>query len=209
MKTIILLLIICISLFTLPAKAQLGDSSIPVRLKSFDAVKTGNSNKLNWAVVCFLEYANFEVQRSSDGVNYITINSFQADRLRCLQPFDYEDRNVGGKVYYRIKVGDLDGRFYTSKITVVIGKARGFEIASMIPTLVGSNATATISSAANDKAEIRINTLVGVAMYKKSLALVKGNNTIPLALSALPSGNYVLSLVNTEGQLKTIRFIKL
>ena len=209
MKTKLIVLLVCISSFSISVKAQSGDSSIPVRLKSFDAVRADNANKLNWIVTCFLEYANFEIQRSSDGIHYNPINSFQADRLRCRQPFNYEDRGVNGKVFYRIRVGDLDGRFYTSKITVVIGKLKGYEIASMVPTLVSSNATITISSADYDKVNLRVTNLQGITMYRKSLSLVKGNNNIRIDLSALPKGNYVLSSVNSEEQLKTIRFVKL
>ena len=72
--------------------------------------------------MCFLLYAKFEVQRSIDGRNYTTINTFEADQLRCKQPFNFIDRNVSGTLFYRIKVGDLDGRFSASKIVAVTGK---------------------------------------------------------------------------------------
>ncbi|MEP6617243.1 MAG: hypothetical protein ABJA57_11715, partial [Ginsengibacter sp.] len=129
------LLLYTLTLLVFSIDAQTFSDSIPVRLKSFEASRTNNSNKLYWAVACFLDYAKFDIQRSGDGINFTTINSFEADKLRCRQPFTYEDRTANGKVFYRLKVGDLDGRDYVSKITVLISKTKGFDIASLTPTL--------------------------------------------------------------------------
>ena len=96
------------------AQIIFGDS-IPVRLSYLDGNRNGNSNQLNWAVSCFLDYANFEIQSSANGLNYYTIHTFQADQTRCRQPFNYSDPQPSGKFYYRIRVGDLNGKFYSSK----------------------------------------------------------------------------------------------
>ncbi|MEO6582903.1 MAG: T9SS type A sorting domain-containing protein [Ferruginibacter sp.] len=202
------LLLFAISALAFSANAQTYTDSIPVRLKSFEASRTTNSNRLDWAVVCFLNYAKFNIQRSNDGLDFININSFQADQLRCRQPFTYEDRTANGKVFYRIKVGDLDGREYISKITVLIGKEKGFDIASLTPTLITSGAILTITSASNDAAIVAITNLQGSSVMKKTLNLVRGNNDISLDLSAVSAGNYILTSVNSEGELKTIRFVK-
>ena len=206
MKKYLLLFITWLWVYSI--NAQNTSETVLVRLKSFEAAKTTNSNKLDWAVACFLNFARFEVQRSNDGINYSTINVFEADQLRCRQPFTYEDKTANGKVFYRIKVGDLDGRVYTSKTTVVIGKLKGFEIASMVPTLVSSNTTVTISSATTDKAAISITNLQGATVIKKSIPLLKGNNYILLELSNLAAGFHILTSVNSEGELKTVRFMK-
>lgn len=203
-----LLLIIAITWINSLNAQNIADSIVPVRLKSFEASKTANSNKLNWAVACFLNFAKFNVERSYDGINYTTINSFEADQLRCRQPFTYEDKTANGKVFYRIKVGDLDGRVYTSKITVLIGKSKGFDIASMAPTLVRSSAIVTISSASSDNAVVSITNQQGSTILKKLYALIKGNNYISLELASLATGSYILTSINSEGELKTVRFIK-
>jgi len=182
--------------------------SVPVRVKSFEASQSATATKLNWSVVCFLQYAKFVVERSNDGINYTTINTFQADRLRCKQPFDFEDKSSSGKVFYRLKVGDLDGNFATSKVVAVFGKLKGFDVTAMAPTVVISTAQLSISTASADKVMIYITSMQGVAILNKSFTLLKGNNTISLNLSSLPKGTFVLSSYNSEGELKTKRFIK-
>jgi len=206
MKKPLLLFIMSVWMFSV--NAQNYTDSIPIRLKSFEASRMTNSNKLDWSVICFLNYAKFDIQRSSDGINFTTINSFQADQFRCRQPFTYQDKTANGKTFYRIKVGNLDGKEYVSKITVLIGKATGFDIASMAPTLVTSAAILTITSADNDAATITIANLQGAPVMKKLIKLSKGNNEIRLDLSTLSFGNYVLSCLNSDGELKTIRMIK-
>ncbi len=203
-------LLVSISLIvsTIAISQTVPADSVPVRVKSFEASQSANATKLNWSVVCFLQYANFVIERSNDAINYTAINTFQADRFRCQQPFNFEDRSSSGKVFYRLKVGDLDGKFGTSKVVAVYGKSKGFDITAMAPSIVTSTAQLSISSASADIVAIYITSTQGVAILNKSFSLVKGNNIISLNLSSLPTGTFVLSSYNTEGELKTLRFLK-
>lgn len=202
------LIVILTAFTTMNAKGQSVADTFSVRLKTFEGYKTENKNKLHWTVACFLNYANFEVQRSFDGANYNTIHSFQSDRLRCKQPFDFEDVASTGKVFYRVRVGDLDGQFYTSKIIFISGKMNGFDIAAMVPTFVTSTATINFVSSSNNKVEFTICNLQGLVVMKKTIPISKGNNEILLDCSELAKGIYVLSTQNSESELKTIRFMK-
>ncbi len=73
------------------ASAQSDSSYYTVRLSSFDVSASNNITRLHWKTVCFLQYANFQIQKSADGKDFTTISSFTADRLRCQQPFDFTD----------------------------------------------------------------------------------------------------------------------
>ena len=183
--------------------------SVLVRLSALEAKTVGNDARLDWKVVCFLLYAKFEIQRSANGINYTTINTFEADQLRCRQPFDFTDANVSGRLYYRIKVGDLDGRFSTSKIVAVTGKEKGFEINSLIPSLTNTNTTLSLSSATADKAEIAITNFQGIVVKRISVNLNKGVTELPVDVSNLAKGNYILTVINRAADIKTTRFARL
>lgn len=205
-KTLSILLIFIVGL---SANAQTNtDSTTPVRLKTFEVSKTEMGNKLHWTVSCFLTFAIFEVQRSNDGTNYTTINTFQADILRCLQPFDYEDKTALGKTFYRVRVGDKDGKIFTSKIAVITGKQKGFDIAAMYPTIVKSTAIVSITSTNTNKAQIQVYNLQGTKVLQQTSTLTNGNNDIILDCTKLAQGTYILAIQNSEGELKTIQFIK-
>ncbi len=208
MKLYLLVLTILIGKSAVQAQVY-GTDSVPVRLSTLDARSNGNDARLDWKVVCFLDYAKFEIQRSADGTNYTTINIFEADYLRCRQPFDYTDANIKGKAFYRIKVGDIDGRIYHSKIVAVTGKEKGFEINSLTPTAVTSNAILSVSSANTDNAQIAITNFYGTVVKRLSFSLNKGTTELTLDMGNLPTGNYVLSLTNGFSERKTARFTKL
>lgn len=203
------LLAITLSWSVVASSQNTQSDSLPVRLSTLEASSNGNTARLEWQVVCNLLFAKFEIQRSSNGIDYSTINSFEADQVRCRQPFDFTDANVSGRVYYRIKVGDLDGRFAVSKTVVISGKRNGFEINSLTPSLVQTNAVLSISSASADKAEITIKSFQGVIVKKMSVSLTKGTTELLLNISSLAKGNYILTATNKSLELKTIRFTKL
>lgn len=199
-----------IVIFGLDTNAQSNiDNSTPVRLKTFEVAKTEMGNTLHWSVSCFITFARFEIQRSPDGTNYKTINTFQADVLRCLQPFEYEDKAaMAGKMFYRIRVGDVDGNFFSSKIVVVTGKLNGFDIAAMYPTVVNSTATISVSSSNNNTAKLQVYNFQGKKVLEQTSTLKKGSNEIILDCTNLSKSTYILAVQNSEGELKTIQFVK-
>lgn len=154
-------------------------------------------------------YVKFEIQRSSYGTNYTTINTFEADQLRCRLPFDLSDANVSGRLYYRIKAGDLDGRFSTSKIVAITGKEKGFEINSLTPSLINTATILSISSATAEKAEITITNLQGSVVKRISVSLNKRATELPVDVSNLAKGKYMLTVINRAADIKTARFAKL
>lgn len=208
MKPYLLVLSFLIGGFFAHAQVYVTDS-VPVRLSTLDARSIGNDARLDWKVVCFLDYAKFEIQRSPDGINYSTINIFEADQLRCRQPFDFTDANISGKAFYRIKVGDLNGRIYHSKIVAVTGKEKGFKINSLTPTLINTNALLSVSSASTDNAEIAITNFQGNTVKRIAIQLNKGVTEFRFDAGSLATGNYVLTLTNGFSDRKTVRFTKL
>ncbi len=191
----------------LHAQLVIGDS-IPVRISYISGQRSGNSNQLNWAVTCFLQYANFEIQRSENGIGYSTIHTFRADELRCRQPFTYTDLLPTEKSFYRIRVGDLDGKFYSSKIIGLYGNTKGFDITSITPTIVADKAVLNISSSSPGKVEIIITSLSGVVTTKLFSTLQKGDNSVSLQTNTLLKGSYIISVRNPQGEIRSGSIIK-
>lgn len=95
---------------------------LPVRMASMQAARINqNQAYIKWQVICRVSFAKFEVQKSRDGVNFETIHTFQADKIRCQSPFDYVDQAASGAGFYRIRVGDIDGQFTAEKLIFVNG----------------------------------------------------------------------------------------
>ena len=182
--------------------------SVPVRLRYLQASSLNNGNRLQWSVVCLLDFASFDIQRSTDGIRYTSIGKFQADKLRCKTPFEYEDKTASGKIFYRINVGDQDERYYTSKTVLVYGKEKGFDITSITPTLVTSSTVIAVSSSTNDQVELFIRDQNGNLVSRKNYVLQSGNNDLTINTISLSKGNYFIILLNKSGEKKLARFIK-
>ena len=208
MQKFILSLLLLSTTFATHAQFDVSDS-VPVRLSSLDARLVGASARLDWQVVCFLAYAKFEIQRSSDGRNYTSIHSFEADQVRCRQPFDFTDANINGRAFYRLRVGDPDGRVYNSKIVAVAGKETDFELNSLTPSLVSNTTSLSISSAVAGKAAVSISNFQGTVVKRLSFNVNKGVTETSLNLSGLAKGNYILRLSNGLSDTKVIRFSKI
>lgn len=203
-----ILIIVFISFCAFGNAQDFSTDSVPVRLQYLQASSINNGNKIQWSVVCLLDFASFDIQRSTDGVRYLSIKKFQADKLRCKTPFEFEDKTASGRIYYRINVGDQDERYYTSKTLLVYGKEIGFDITAVSPTLVSNYAVLSVSSASNDQIEALIFDQNGNLVARKNYLIQTGNNDLRLDASALSKGNYFITLLNRSGEKKLARFIK-
>ncbi len=210
-KVIVILSFFFLSGIVVKAQLLIDSSYVPVSISTINAVSNTDNNKLTWKTACFISYAKFDIQRSYDGINYSSIDGFTADQLRCQQPFDYSDYTVNqlaGRVYYRLKVGDIDGRVYNSKIVAVFTQGQGVEINSITPTIVTSSATLSISSSVTDNSVITITNVQGVVVKSIPTKLTKGVNTIQIAAADLATGKYWLTIRTSKELAKTVQFIK-
>ena len=207
MKKIFLLLILLANVVYLEAQFA-GNDSVPVRISYLQGErKNNNSNELDWAVSCSLQFAKFEIQRSANAVDYSTIHTFQADELRCRQPFSYTDIQNFDKTFYRIKVGDIDGRYYSSKTIVLYGKNGGFDIVSILPSITSGKTSLIVSTSSADKIEIVVTNITGAVVKKINQAIIKGSNNIPVDLGNCLKGSYLISVSNGKGIVKSGRVI--
>lgn len=203
--TIVILIIGCHA-----ASAQSDSSYYTVRLLSFDVSVTNNITKLHWKTICFLQYANFQIQKSANGTDYNTISSFTADRLRCQQPFDFTDSLSAnqGNIFYRINVGNIDGTFYNSAVRRVYLKEKGFDLIAIYPTIVTNSINFSLSNGDNATVRAVIINQSGTIVQNKKLQVPKGLSYYNFQTDNFPSGYYWLQVSNKQGKFKTAKFIK-
>lgn len=203
--------LLIISVLLVPILHAQNDSSIyPVSLSSFEAGVSNNYVKLKWKTVCYLSFANFQIQKSLNGTNFSTINSFVADRLRCQQPFEFFDtaNSNSGNVFYRINVGDIDGNFYNSRIVKVISKQNDFQVLSVYPTIINSIANIVLSSPQEDKIKLKLIGTGGTAVKEHYYRARRGVSRFTLDFADVAKGNYWLTFVDAKGMQHTVVLIK-
>ena len=96
-------------------------SPLPVGLLGLRASANGTTVKLDWSTSFEQNNRGFDVQRSMDGINWVTIG-FVAGKGNRNSQTDYKYTDAGlslKRYYYRLKQYDLDDRFTFSNIVKV------------------------------------------------------------------------------------------
>ena len=110
--------------------------ALDIDLTYFKVEKTENHlAKLNWGIITDHEDLEFEIERSSDGIQFEKIASL-SKRGDVVEEnhFSFVDENVlMGKNYYRVKLYDIDRSFTYSRIaSLVVGTSVG-DLISIFP----------------------------------------------------------------------------
>lgn len=98
-------------------------STLPVSWTKIDAVKNGDKVAVRWETSCEINNNGFAIERSSDGSNFQLVGymASTADADCGKATYAFEDRvySVDGKLYYRLKQTDIDGKHSYSKVVMV------------------------------------------------------------------------------------------
>ena len=79
--------------------------------------KVANDAKLNYIIEAGMDYASITLERSSDNINFVAINSLTANAQSQETNFNYTDKNISADIiYYRVKVTLRTGAAIYSKI---------------------------------------------------------------------------------------------
>jgi hypothetical protein len=209
MKTFLTAVVFLVS--TLTGFAQANDPFLvfPIELKFFQVQKTSQHNVLRWFAPCTSDFAVFEVQHSTDSKNFTVLHSFTADQIRCAQPFDYTDlQRREGINYYRIKLTTPANTTVNSFTVAVLNGNKGFELNALLPSLVTTTASLSISSATKDRLVITITDLKGQQFLLQQQELQPGTNQLQLNLLSLPAGQYFIKAMNGSNETRQLRFLK-
>jgi hypothetical protein len=169
--------------------------TVPVTMLSFDAVRAGKSNNLTWITTNEINSSKFEIERSTNGINYVSIGSVNAVGTgTAKQTYRFMDANPAkGNNYYRIKSIDVDNSFKLSIVRNV--KNLGFVEMQINPNPVtASTMNISLEAEANEKATIVITDLSGRKVYNGTTNVIAGNNNIPVNVNNLNKGIYLVTI---------------
>ena len=142
-------------------------SQVPLSVKftNLTAFPSGSANIIEWTINEETGVQDYEVQRSYNGANFITVNTTAArNNNGSNEKYLFRDEQPGAdKVFYRIKGNELNGTFKYSPIAKVIRSSNNDEAIKIYPNPVITK-------------------------------------QFSLQLNKLEKGNYMLRLINSNGQ---------
>jgi hypothetical protein len=180
---------------------------LPIELTYFNAYKTDNIVKLQWATASELNNDYFTIERSEDGVNFYSIEQVDGagNSLSELVYTITDSYPLNGINYYRLKQTDFDGAFTYSDIKSV--SIKGYTIQSIEEVTIYPNPIASPAFLLsleipgefyNETAIIKVFSFNGQELIEFEIQLEGSFNKTAIDISNFKTGNYVL-LVLTSG----------
>jgi hypothetical protein len=102
------------------ANLAAASGSLPVTLTSFNADNDGLNIKLVWNVTEETNFANYVIEKSTDGRSFTAIGTVKSTSQKA---YSFTDGSTGdNNSYYRLKMVDIDGAFKYSYIVSIKSK---------------------------------------------------------------------------------------
>jgi hypothetical protein len=147
--------------------------------------------------------AGFEVQRSSNGEEWETIDFVEGNGTTLeVQNYTYTDEEpFADNNYYRLKQIDYDGEFeYTHLVSVKYGKSDKAENLRIFPNPV----TDRLNIIGTPKGQATIYNMLGQPVKRFTIS----NETSSIDVVDLPKGQYILRIQQQNGNMVTKQFVK-
>lgn len=183
---------------------------LPITLIDFIAAAQGNQTQLNWITGGNSNPDYFVVERSMDNRNFAAIGEVAATPGVHQTQFYFTDAtSQTGKVYYRLKMVDLDRRVtYSSSITVSRSSLSktGLQI---FPTVVSSAQIQIRVAHTVKSAELVIVDLSGQVVFRRTLSSLNADQTQTVSLAGWRAGKgiYLVNLVSAQEPTLTQKII--
>jgi hypothetical protein len=185
---------------------------LPVVWKEFTANRKEDQVALNFSVSQQINNREFDIERSTDGVDYTSIKTIAGEgNSNVPKTYRYTDNiaafaGVSNILYYRIKQTDFNGDYSYSIIRKVdLDLLNEEEVTPIKIYPIPTKDMITIAGLTTEQTST-------IAIYNYSGAMVKelaveaGVKEVSLDLSDVPDGYYVLALSNSNKRYKIAKY---
>lgn len=171
---------------------------LPVELTSFTATSQNQQVTLNWITASEINNNGFEIQRSVDNSNFVTVGFVKGSGTTTTrQEYSFIDKNLSNGIYsYRLKQIDFNGSFeFSNVVEVDVRSLDNYILEQNYPNPF--NPTTNIGYILKEKTNVRV--VVMNSIGEEIAVLVnqtqeQGYHQLEFNASNLPSGIYFYSL---------------
>lgn len=180
-------------------------ATLPVSWTNINAEKNGEKILLRWQTSCEINNSGFAIERSTDGnvfqyAGYMA-STAAADCGKATYLFEDRFNNFEGKLYYRLKQTDIDGKYSYSKIVWVSNNDNVKASVHAYPNPAKNNFTiARYGDNAADKAVIYSNS-------GKLLTRLQLNSYNNVDCSSYAPGIYYINYYKDEELIKSEKMV--
>lgn len=174
---------------------------LPVTLTGIQALRNNDKNvSVKWQVNNVREETVFNVQRSTNGVDFSSLNSFAENEYKLANSYSYIDGHVPAvsqKLYYRIKGTEPTGRTFLSPVVTISNEGVRQSLIDY-SIIQGQRLITSLQVPEKGMYRVSVISMNGAVLQQRSLALDAGVHVLTLPLNAMAHGTYVVRLSNNR-----------
>jgi photosystem II stability/assembly factor-like uncharacterized protein len=171
--------------------------NVPVELTSFSASAVNDRVVLNWSTATETNNRGFEIQRSANGSDFITVAFVNgAGTTTETQNYSYSDLVSAGKYSYRLKQVDFNGAYeYSNVAEVEFGADLNYALEQNYPNPFNPSTKITYVTKDQGFVSLKIYNILGNEVAELINGEVEaGNHEVTFDASGLSSGVYFYTL---------------
>jgi hypothetical protein len=185
---------------------------LPVNLVSFSGLIAGNDIHVKWQTGAEIDNDHFEVERSTDGTNFVSIGQRAGNNGVGIRNYDLIDAGAAtlpvSKLFYRLKIVETSGRVAYSNIVVIYLSKKGGFVTNILPNPFGSTLSIGINASKPGKMNMTVVDASGRVVSQQQVVVTRGFSTQPVNDAAkLGAGVYTL-LVEFDGETSAHKIVK-
>ncbi len=175
---------------------------LPITLSKFSGILQEGNGLIDWQTEVELYASHFELEKSSDGINFKNITVVTANNS---QFYNYIDKYLfSGENYYRLKMVDLDGTFEYSNI-IVLTKEQS--IGDIYPNPFTD--LVIIDNLGDDIKDLLVEVTDMIGRNILSFNLTNyAENKLEFNLSTLSPGNYVIIYRDSNSKIMNKKILR-
>ena len=197
---------------TLPSVATLPVTIIDLKA-NYDE---GNKVIVSWTTTFESNNDHFEIERSTDGINYTTVGSVKAvgnsgNKNNYSFADDIKSININKKdIFYRLKQIDRDEKSSLTKVLIVrVYKTRAVQMISVTPNPVVNNIKVNMDVNEASMIVVKLANNAGSEIMRKNTRASIGSNSIELeGTSKLSAGVYFMEVIVNSNERMAIKLVK-
>jgi uncharacterized repeat protein (TIGR03803 family) len=170
---------------------------LPLELSEFNARLLNTNGELSWKTENEINTLSFDIERSIDGISFISTGNVIATKTSGVHFYNYTDKKITSLgvplLYYRLKQKDNNGRFTYSRIITLLING-GKETVTIYPNPVTDEVAFIIRINQAEKIEARITDNSGRVVKRQEWKLQAGSSTLSLDVTGLAKGIYTLEI---------------